>query len=839
MAAQQRWRDLLIAVLSVALAGGALVMLLGPLHPLEAPGTSLELPWWSLAPLFTVTELVVVTVQARRESLSLSFSEVPLVLGLAFCDPDHFVAASVVGAAVGLLWQRQTGLKLAFNLSLFALEAAVAQWVYHAVLGGAGPTEVRGFLAVLVTAVVAQALTSAVVTLVVSLKVGELDAGVLREAMSSALVVALANSCVGLLVVVLAEVRPAALLLLAVVVATLVLAYRGYSALSRGHARLEALYRFTGGTGDAVETDAVVAAVLRQARDVLTAGRAELVLLPPEGSGPARRVVCRDDGGVESSTVLPTPAAATAWGEWWAGAASGLPVHAHRGEVPGIRDGLAVPLRTGNGVRGVLVVADRPHHLDSFSDADLRLFTSLANHAGLSLQKAFLLEELRREAEDQEHRSLHDPVTGLPNRRKLLHRLASSTDETSAVLVVDLDGFKDVNGALGYEIGDQVLVEVGRRLRAVAGPDDVARLGNDEFAVLLSPVPDETAAAALAQQVLDGLAAPLRLGSAEVEVRVTAGLAMGRPGAGAEVLLRHADTALYVGKDQRRGTLFRYDPVLDTAEERLRLTGDLRAAIADGQLDVHYQPQTHPVTGDVLGAEALVRWTHPDRGPVSPEQFVALAEHTGLINPLTDLVLTRALRACTRWRAAGHAIDVAVNLSARSLAEDLPGRVQRHLSAAGLPAEALTLEITETAVMTDVTQALAVLRGLRDVGVRLSVDDFGTGQSSLAYLKGLPITEMKVDRAFVRDLAVDEGDAALVRAAVGLGHALGLRVVAEGVEDGEALRRLASASCDAVQGYFVSRPLPEPAFESWLARRRATRDPRRATDRVIPAPRIA
>jgi len=235
---------------------------------------------------------------------------------------------------------------------------------------------------------------------------------------------------------------------------------------------------------------------------------------------------------------------------------------------------------------------------------------------------------------------------------------------------------------------------------------------------------------------------------------------------------------------------------------------------------VQYQPKSDPATGRVYGAEALVRWEHPEHGRVSPDEFIPLAEQTGLIRPLTTLVLDTALAACAQWRREGHHLGVAVNLSTRSLTDaELPAQVAEALRRAGLPAAALTLEITETGVMQDVARAVAVLRELRSLGVRLSVDDFGTGQSSLAYLKQLPIHEVKIDKAFVLGLADDDGDAAIVRAAIDLGHALGLRVVAEGVEDVVTLRLLADRGCDLVQGYHVSRPLPADGIPRWLATR--------------------
>jgi EAL domain-containing protein (putative c-di-GMP-specific phosphodiesterase class I) len=303
-----------------------------------------------------------------------------------------------------------------------------------------------------------------------------------------------------------------------------------------------------------------------------------------------------------------------------------------------------------------------------------------------------------------------------------------------------------------------------------------------------------------------------------VHVRASAGLACA-PAHGSDpaTLLQRADTALYAAKQHRRD-VEAYSPSADGASARLLMTGHLREAIEAGDLQVHFQPKVHASTGAPVGAEALVRWHHPAHGHVSPDQFIPLAEHTGLIRPLTAFVLTTALSACADWRRDGRDLGVAVNLSARSLTDvALPQLVRESLAHAGLPAGALTLEITETAVMDDLDRALLVLHELRALGVHLSVDDFGTGQSSLAYLKGLPIDEVKIDKSFVLHLTTERDDSAIVRAAIDLGHALGLRVVAEGVEDAAARSLLAGWGCDVLQGFHISRPLAPSDVATWLS----------------------
>ena len=809
MAWHDRQRSQAIGVFSVTLAACAALLLAGPLRHLAVPPGALA--WWMLIPVFAGAELVVVHVQARRESLSVSFAEIPLVIGLVYLGPLGLVGARVLGSALGLLQRRQSGLKLFFNTSMFALEASLAATLYHLARGSAAPSSVRGLVSALATVAVTDLVSAAAVTVVVWLKVGEYDEGVLAEAVTSGLIAALTNTSVGLLVVVLVDTRPAALMLLLAVVATLAVAYRGYSALSRGHADLESLYRFTRRVQREEGTESVAEIVLRQARDVLGAEIAELIVLPDDDDGLHLCLVHEE--------VRTQPLAVEAW---LGPARDGHAVlRRENTDTGGPRDALAAPLEVDGAVVAVLVVYGRPHHLGPFTADDLRLFESLANHASVSLHKSRLVNQLRKEAQAQEYVSLHDALTGLPNRLHALRALRAelATSPNTAVLVLDLEGFTQVNDAFGYATGDHVLREAGRRLCALAPvPGHVARLGNDEFVIFLCDVVGPRDAERRAQEVLGAVGVPFTLNQLTLDVRGRAGLAVAPAhGHDAELLLQRADAAMYAAK-RDHVTLRVWDPVTEGDNaRRLLLMGHLREAIETGQLEVYYQAKVNPRTGAIHGAEALVRWEHPDHGRVSPEEFIPLAEHAGLVEPLTGQVLDAALTQCALWRATVPDFAMAVNVSARSLLDPaLPRQVQAALARAGLPAQALTLEITETAVMTDLDRALVVLHGIDALGVKLSIDDFGTGQSSLAYLKVLPVHEVKVDKSFVLAAASDSNDAAIVRSVINLGHTLGLRVVAEGVEDDQLRRLLASWDCDIVQGYFIGRPLPADEFTVWL-----------------------
>ena len=436
----------------------------------------------------------------------------------------------------------------------------------------------------------------------------------------------------------------------------------------------------------------------------------------------------------------------------------------------------------------------------------------------------------------------HDSLTGLLNRPGLLHalhgRLRRSADPAlpagapvPTVFFVDLDGFKAVNDGLGHSSGDELLQVVAGRLRdAARAGADVARLAGDEF-VVLDDVP-LAAAGAVAARLLDVLAEPVVLQGVEVVVAASVGsCAADVPTAGpspdddvaaaADQLLRRADTAMYRAKAQGSGRWEAHVPgSADPAIDRLLLLEQLRGALRDGELRVHYQPRLHLPTGTVSGVEALVRWQHPTRGLLQPGEFIDAAEESGVIRELGAWVLTEAVEQAVRWDADGTApgLQVAVNVSARQLADtDLVGRVAAVLARAGLPSSRLVLEITETALMHDPEAALRTLQELRSLGVLLAVDDFGTGYSSFTYLKQFPVDELKIDRSFVAGMTTDPGDRAIVASCVHLAHAMGLVAVAEGVESAAERDALRELGCDQAQGYLFSRPLPAEAVPLALA----------------------
>jgi diguanylate cyclase len=473
-----------------------------------------------------------------------------------------------------------------------------------------------------------------------------------------------------------------------------------------------------------------------------------------------------------------------------------------------------------------------------------RSMVELSAIAGLLLLVFVVaLVAFRRRLLAGEFKALHDSLTGLPNRAALRRAtdlaIADAQDEDgrhAALLVLDLDGFKAVNDTLGHPAGDSLLVQVAASLSSYVRPSDlVARLGGDEFAILVTDLPDKARAEAVAVNLLARLSADAySVNSIELSVDASIGVAiLPDHGRDVDLLLQRADVAMYQAKRSNAGVMV-YDEASDPHDvTQLGLLVELRRAIEQDELTLHFQPKTDLRTGDLEGVEALVRWQHPTRGLLPPGAFIPLAESTGLMQPLTEWVLRHAIAEAARWHDSGLMIAVAVNVSPRSLLDrDLPRTMLRLFADAGLPAHLLELEITETAIMTDPTRANLLLRELQAMGVRVAIDDFGVGYTSLAYLKSLPVHTLKIDRCFVAEMLHSEKDLAIVESVINLGHKLGLTVLAEGIETEEVLDRLKRLRCDQGQGFHLGRPMPTEQLDEWitarLLQRRAVSTPSRA-----------
>ncbi len=425
----------------------------------------------------------------------------------------------------------------------------------------------------------------------------------------------------------------------------------------------------------------------------------------------------------------------------------------------------------------------------------------------------------------------HDALTGLPNRVLMDDRisqcmaLADRQNQTFAVILLDLDRFKLVNDSLGHGVGDELLKEVARRLKSVVREiDTVARLGGDEFVLIITQSPERDAVQAVARRIIDSMQAPVRIAGMEIHTSPSIGIAF-YPGDAAtvETLLANADAAMYYAKQQGRNNFQCFQPRMNTAtQEKVRLESDLHAALEQKQFELHYQPKVNTATGVMHGAEALLRWTHPVHGSIPPAKFIPIAEECGLIGAIGAWVVREACRQARAWQLAGlPSLRVAVNLSASQFRQgNIVTIIRNALDAADLEARFLEVELTESAVMSDPEESIAVLETLSAMGVLVSVDDFGTGYSSMSYLRRFPIDKLKIDRGFINEVMSRTEDASIVRAIISLAHSLNLKVVAEGVESTEQLDFLKTLGCDQYQGFHFSPALPAAQFEALVRTKR-------------------
>ncbi|MGQ0630800.1 MAG: putative bifunctional diguanylate cyclase/phosphodiesterase [Sporichthyaceae bacterium] len=829
-------RRLRIAGLVLCLAAiGAALAAWGPALQAKAPGAT-HLPWWAMVLMFAVAEMVVLHIQVRREAQTVSLSEIPLVVGLFMADPLGVVIGRALGSfVVFAVHRRQAPIKVLFNTSLVTTSSVLALTIWSLAYSGTevGPIAWAAAFAALVAA---GAFEAAFTTMAIACYEGRVTLRGLARSIASAGTLSASVGTVGLVAATAVTYDVRSAFIVEAAGAMLLLGYRAYASLRERHESLEQLYHFSEVVSGAHDVDTVLRSVLGQARQLLRSDRAEFLAYDFPGSlAPARMSLLPT--GVETIPVVegavpedPDPLIAKVRRDRESALISRItkdPAGRAYLAAHDIREAIVVPLQMDGVVVGTLSVANRLGEVRGFDGGDIRLLETVANHAGVALKSGSLIARLFHDAH-------HDTLTALPNRHLLQRELElavadirSGTSVGCAVMISDLNGFKEVNDTLGHQFGDELLRDVARCFVTAAGPHAlVARLGGDEFAVLLTDVADSDAAVALATRLTDSLRGARRLDGVSVDVSASVGVAMA-PVHAEDVsgLLKRADVAMYAAKANGGGVRL-YDEGLQEAANpsRLALVSELRTAIREGGIEAWVQPKADLADGTITGVETLARWRHPVDGIRMPAEFLPVAESNGMIAALTDAMLDSSLSACASWLATGIQAGVAVNVSPRSLKEpSFVDTVAAALVRHQVPADMLTLEITETSLMADSPAAVDLLCRLGELGVRLSIDDFGTGYSSLAYLRRLPVNEVKIDREFTSRITTDPKVVMIVRSVADLSRNMGMTTVAEGVEDAEVWTRLQELGVQSAQGYHLGRPMPAADFPAWLAAYNAAR----------------
>ncbi|GAB2746175.1 EAL domain-containing protein [Salinifilum aidingensis] len=875
---RRRFRKFSGAVLGCGLVVAALVSWWLPFH--YDGGLFLAAP--ALFFGFLLAERFTIDVDVRRVGWTISFTEIPLLMGMLVA-PFEVVLIANVGAGLAANLGRRAATHAVYNSGVLLLETALPFAAAHALnraLLGLAPQWFGPVVGTLMSSLISCGCAlAAVYVLGGPMRIS----GGVRLAVRT-LAVGLFNTAVGLVGYEVTRSTAWGWLLVVLVATGVAVLYWAYSGLLREQRDLETLSdvslrvarsgqtaRFSrdARSGDDEGWAAEWDPMAERIREQLNAKRVVLRLLtdpnraeegtatgaeqywkrahPPAGGSAPAPTEHRRNGHrrsehrtVVAGEELPPEAAELPAGD----PLSLLPgehVRSYRvGDAPeevrgalarrGAYETLAAPLRGANQLLGTIEVHDRLSRWRGFGRADVRLLHTLTSHLATALDNRRLLARLR-------HDAYHDPLTGLLNRTGFCEVAAGHIADLASgrwadrgrgavVLRVDLEVHTTVSEALGHMWGDRLVIAVGERLREQLGAVPLARLEGDSFAVLLLDHTEQEAHAA-AERLHGALSDPYPLDRIVIEATAVVGYVSTHPGDGepetdVDTLLQRADMALRAarsGEDGVRG----YAPAMGQVFlRRFQLVTQFRHALDSGQVEVHYQPKVSLPRSRVIGAEALVRWSHPEYGRLDPDEFVPVVEATGLVDALTAFVLECALRKVREWLDRGMRMSVAVNLSVRNLGDaEFPDRVAEGLHRYGVPPELVTFELTESSVMADPERSLPVLRRLHALGVVLAVDDFGTGYSSLAYLRRLPVDEVKIDKSFVLGMGTDLSDMAVVRSIVELGHSLHLAVVAEGVEDDAAREQLVEMGCDVGQGYLISRPLSEQRFEAWLDARTA------------------
>jgi diguanylate cyclase (GGDEF)-like protein len=801
------------------------------------------LPWWLLTALFYLAEVRVVHLQFQREAHSYSLSELPLVVGLFLAAPGELVFAYTLGAAAGLvIHRRPPPLKLAFNVALFGLNAGVAVALFHLLMPLAGWGLAGAWVAAFVTTTTVTLLGLVLINVAIRLAQGRTDPRRLAPAIQFGLSVSVLNTALALVGVTLFLQQPEAPWLLVVPLLLIALTWRAYrTSMSDRQNResLELLYETNGilHDGDRELEDAIVA-LLTEARRTFRAEYAELILFTAEGRTTGLRTILGPHEEVDMlATIRLDPLLDAlrleAIAENTAFRAPRLSPPASRTDrVKGspISDAMVAPLRGERTILGTIMMANRQGELGTFRPEELQLFETLASHASVALENGQLgrsLKDLSELKDRLSYQALHDDLTGLGNRPQLVDRLDDALSRgrrqgnVPVVVFIDLDDFKSVNDTFGHAVGNELLKSVAQSIVGAIRPTDVAaRLSGDEFVVLMEDGRDIGAVIRVAERILKAVAAPIELAGVTISVTASVGIAAGRtPSQDAEELLHEADVAMYTAKTRGKGRFAVFDPDLELElNERQQLRNELAGVVSRNELTLQYQPITDLRTGDMVGLEALVRWRHPERGELAPGDFIPIAEESGLIVPIGRWIMRQACKQARRWVSAGaEPLPISVNVSIHQLLDpDFVDDVIAITSLSGLAPSLLTLEFKEGQIMTDEPLVANRLHQLKAVGVKIAIDGFGGGYSSLRSLGRYPIDVIKVARPLIAASGRAAEDQRIAEAVVALGHSLHLQVVAEGIENVAQLDRMRIASCDRGQGFLFARPMDSDGVDKLL-----------------------
>ncbi|WP_169063959.1 putative bifunctional diguanylate cyclase/phosphodiesterase [Geodermatophilus dictyosporus] len=821
----------------VASLGPATIGWLSVLVALAAASLALPTRFEPASPLvvlvvlgaFVLAESANMHVEFRRQSVVVSASELVFVIALVEVGPTWTALTRAVAVGGVCAVQRYSPAKSLTNTALAVVEVAVAVAVLRLFPVG-DVTEPATWLAHLVAIVVATIVGGGLIRLAIIATQGYTGPELWWSVLLPAATVTPMAVLSGLSVLLVVEVSLWGVVLVLPLLGGLALMYRRFAAVTREGRELEAVYAFARQVEQTSPDADGARRLVKAIRELLNAERVAL-WLPPYLDEPPRLIVDSDDAAtswyegpgdsedpLRRRVLTPGSTAPFLFAPGRVG-----PEEAAALALRGAQEVLGAPVTTAAGEPGYLEVCDRRSDVVSFSEGDRSALDSMLTHVNAAIRQQQLLTQIRYDAD-------HDRLTGLPNRQRLAAEIdqllrADPVGARAGLVLTALDNHTEIVDTLGHAAADELLLVTAGLLREHAPPDAmVARMEGEQFAVLL-PGLSQVAAERAARRLREATSTRARVAGLDLEVTLTVGVAAAPAhGTDSGTLMQRADVALLAAASESGGVAS-YHQVLDQQSlRRLQLGTELEQAMAGGQISVVFQPIIDARTSDIVSVETLVRWAHPRFGAIPPDDFIHLAEQIGRIGPLTDHVLDLALARCRRWLDQDIALSVAVNLSARCLSEpDLVERVQRALRRHGVPGELLILELTEGSVVDDSVRSSTVLADLHALGLRLSMDDFGTGYSSLSQLRQLPIDEVKIDKSFVLGMSTSQGESFIARSIIELAHNLGLRVVAEGVEDELTRKLLTEMGCDKLQGFLLSRPLPDDKLEKWLLARTGVR----------------